>query len=54
MKGWRCKAAQTYNIKKLPSSILLDGEGRIIAMNLRPKDLSKKLKRLRQSSFFWF
>ena len=54
MKGWRCQAAQTYNIKRIPSSVLLDGEGKIIAMNLSPKDLNKKLKRLRQYSFFWF
>jgi len=54
MKGWRCSAAQTYNIKKIPSSVLLDGEGKIIAMNLSPKDLSKKLKRMKQYSFLWF
>lgn len=54
MNGWRCKAAQTYNITRIPSSVLLDGDGKIIAMNLSPKDLNKKLKGLRQGRFFWF
>lgn len=54
MKGWRSAAAKTYNIRRIPSSVLLDGEGNIIAINLSPKDLKKKLKRLKQSGFFGF
>lgn len=54
MKGWKCTAAQTYNIKKIPSSVLVDGEGEIIAINLSPQDLKKKLKRLKQGGWFWF
>jgi len=54
MKGWRCAAAQTYSIKRIPSSVLLDGESRIIAMNLSTKELKKKLKNLKKKNFFGF
>lgn len=54
MKGWDSPAANAYNIKKIPSSILVDGEGKIIAINLKPKDLDKKLKKLKNGSWFWF
>jgi hypothetical protein len=37
---------------KIPSSLLLDGEGKIIALNLSPKDLNKKLKGLKKGNFF--
>lgn len=53
-EGWKSSAAQTYNIKSIPSSLLLNGEGEIIAINLSAKDLSKKLKRMKQDGFFWF
>lgn len=54
MKGWKSKAAETYNIKSIPSSVLLDGEGEIIAINLSSQDLSKKLKRLKNGGWLWF
>ena len=54
MTGWDSKAAQNYNIKKIPTSILVDGEGEIVAINLKPKDLDKKLKKLKNGSWFWF
>ncbi len=54
MKGWKSSAATTYNIKSIPSSVLLDGEGKIIAINLSPKDLSKKLKRMEKGGWLWF
>lgn len=53
MKGWKSSAAITYNIKSIPSSILLDGEGKIIAINLSPKDLKKKLKRMKKGGWLW-
>lgn len=54
MKAWKSQAAIDYNIKKIPTSILIDGEGKIIAINLKPKDLSKKLNRLENGGWFWF
>lgn len=54
MKGWKCSAATSYNVKSIPSSVLLNGEGKIIAINLSTKDLNKKLKRMKKSSWFWF
>ena len=54
MKGWNCEAAKSYNIRKIPSSVLLDGEGKIIAINLSPQDLQKKLKRMEKGGWLWF
>ena len=54
MKAWKSQAAIDYSIKKIPTSILVDGKGKIIAINLKTKDLSKKLKRLENGSWFWF
>lgn len=46
LKGWKSSAAVTYNIKSIPNSFLIDGEGKIVAVNLRADDLEKRLKRL--------
>ncbi len=54
MKGWKCVAAKSYNIRKIPSSVLLDGEGKIIAINLSTQALNKKLKRMKKGGWFWF
>lgn len=54
IKGWRSEVAQTYNIKKIPSSLLLDGNGKILALNLNTRDLNKKLKRLKRTNFLGF
>ncbi len=54
MKGWDCTAAKTYNIRKIPTSLLLDGTGKIIAINLHTRDLEKKLKRMKKGGFPWF
>ena len=43
LKGWECAAAEPYGIQAIPSNILLDPEGRIIASDLRGADLQKKL-----------
>lgn len=54
MKGWESSAATTYNIKSIPSNILLNGEGEIIAINISTDRLKKKLKRMKKSSWLWF
>jgi thiol-disulfide isomerase/thioredoxin len=38
-KGWENKLASKYGIQSIPSTFLLDGEGKIIAKDLRGKDL---------------
>lgn len=53
MNGWKCSAAVTYNIKSIPSSVLLNGQGKIIAINLSPQDLKKKLKRMKKGGWPW-
>lgn len=53
MKGWKCEAAQTYNIKRLPTTVLINGDGKIIATDLSTQELKKKLKRMKKSSWFW-
>lgn len=50
LKGWESEAAKTYNIKSIPSNILIDKDGTIIAKNLKGNRLinflqsQKKLK----------
>ncbi|HEY4650796.1 MAG TPA: TlpA disulfide reductase family protein [Pontibacter sp.] len=43
LKGWESAAASLYNITAIPQTLLLDKEGRIIAKNLRGKELENKL-----------
>ncbi|MDC1105423.1 TlpA disulfide reductase family protein [Prolixibacteraceae bacterium] len=45
-KGWRNSAAELYGIKSIPSNILVDREGRIVARNLREQSLHNKLEEL--------
>ena len=44
LKHWHCAPAKLYKIKSIPSSFLLDKEGKIIAINLRGAALGKKLQ----------
>lgn len=46
LKGWDSAGAKAYAIHGIPSTILLDPEGIIIAHNLRGEDLHKKLAEL--------
>lgn len=46
LKGWENSAGKTYGIRSIPSNILLDPEGNIVAKNLRGEELEKKLKEL--------
>jgi thiol-disulfide isomerase/thioredoxin len=48
MNGWKNSAASSYNIKSIPSNVLIDGEGRVLAVNLSIKDLKKKLRKLKK------
>ena len=43
LKGWHSLGAQTFNIRSIPSNILVDPEGNVIATNLRGEFLGQKL-----------
>jgi len=44
LKGWQNEAAKLYGVRSIPETILLDGEGNIIARKLRGPMLEAKLK----------
>ena len=41
LKGWQCAASEVYGVKSIPSNVLLDPEGKIVATDLRGEDLLK-------------
>lgn len=43
LKGWYSDAATLYNVRSIPFSVLIDGNGVIIATNLRGAQLEAKL-----------
>lgn len=46
LKGWQSPLAGAYNVTALPASFLLDREGRIVAKDLRGRQLAAKLESL--------
>jgi thiol-disulfide isomerase/thioredoxin len=44
--GWENKVGKLYGIRSIPSNVLLNPSGLIIAKNLRGEDLRKKLEEL--------
>lgn len=46
LKYWQNEAAQAYGISSIPSNLLLDENGTIIAKNLRGEDLRNKVQEL--------
>ena len=46
LKGWESAAAAAYSIRAIPSNVLLDEKGTIVAKDLRGDDLSAKLAEL--------
>jgi len=46
LKGWKSPAAVLYGIQAIPSNILIDKNGLILAKNLRGEELEKKLAEL--------
>ena len=43
LKGWKCAASDIYGVSSIPSNVLVDPQGKIIAMDLQGYDLVKKL-----------
>lgn len=48
LKGWKSKQALTYRINSIPSNLLIDENGIIIAKNLRGPMLGKTLEDLKK------
>lgn len=46
LNGWSSAAAAIYNIRSIPSSILVGPDGRIAAVDLRGEQLGKKLRQI--------
>ncbi|MBQ9474300.1 MAG: redoxin domain-containing protein [Bacteroidales bacterium] len=46
LRGWTSSGGATYGIMSVPSTVLVDRKGRIIAKNLRGEELADKLKEL--------
>jgi peroxiredoxin len=44
--GWEAKTAQAWNISAIPTSYLIDKDGKLLAMDLEGKELEKALKYL--------
>ena len=46
LKGWKSDAAAAYGVAAIPSNVLVDPQGQIIATDLRGEDLKAKLAEL--------
>ena len=46
LKGWKSLAAVTFGVNSIPANILVDPDGRIVALDLRGNDLSAKLEEI--------
>lgn len=46
LKGWQSEAAKTYNIRSIPSNVLLNEKGEIISTNLRGNRLKEAIAKL--------
>lgn len=46
LKGWKAHGASLYSVNSIPAQFLIDGEGTIIAKNLRGPALENALKNL--------
>ncbi len=46
LKGWKNEVAATYSVRSIPSTVLLDKEGKIIARNFRAHELEAHLKNI--------
>ena len=46
LNGWTSSGGASYGITSVPSTVLIDRDGRIIARNLRGDDLARKLKEI--------
>ncbi len=54
LKGWRNEASKLYGVKGIPANFLIDGEGIIVATNLRGEALEDKLRKLKKKKWCLF
>ena len=54
LDGFKGSAAKTYNIRRIPTSYLIDSNGEIIAVNINGDQLASRLKKMakKKSRFF--
>ncbi len=45
LKAWQSQAARTYKVNGIPTNFLIDGNGVIVAKNLRGTSLERELKK---------
>ena len=46
LNGWVSSGGKTYGVRSVPSTVLIDREGKVVARNLRGSDLERKLEQL--------
>ena len=46
LKGWQSEGAVLYGVRSIPSTVLIDQQGKIVARNLRGDELDTKLSEL--------
>lgn len=46
LRGWTSSGGASYGIRSVPSTVLVDRDGKIIARNLRGQELANKLKEI--------
>ena len=46
LRGWQSEIGQLYGVTSIPQTLLLDGEGKVLARNLRGPDLERKLEQV--------
>ena len=46
LQGWKTVAGTIYGIRSIPQSLLCDGTGKVVAVNLRGEALANKLKEI--------
>ena len=46
LKGWTSSGGMAYGVTSIPTTVLIDRDGKVIAKNLRGEDLAKKLKEI--------
>lgn len=46
LQGWKCEAAAAYNVNWIPTVVLIDKDGKIVARGLEGKALESKIKEM--------